>query len=363
MKGESIMIGIVLSPTSFNHEIKRFNLEDSIFNQYKIMAKKYRVDLCMFSFKQISKNLNMVDALVYSCIQDNLIRKTVALPRVNIVRNTKYVVDQGQINTFEKLRNQDIHFINFPLYSQLNKLQNYEYLQSQEQFKNHVPPTKRLSFSHLDLFVQQYDKVIIKPIYGSKGRGITIIEKNQAQYQVYQTPYGKNAFINSRLNSNQKIISVPHSQIKPFYNENFRKPASFLVQQWIPFKEYNGHPFDIRAVVQKNGKNKWQLTSRVARVANGQGQITNLNQGGEMVSFSRLQLKKYYGDIREFCLEIAKTFAKLYPWTAEMGIDLAIDKNGKLWYIETNFCPEKTRWSTIFKTPFEYAYYLYTRGP
>ena len=226
MKGESIMIGIVLSPTSFNHEIKRFNLEDSIFNQYKIMAKKYRVDLCMFSFKQISKNLNMVDALVYSCIQDNLIRKTVALPRVNIVRNTKYVVDQGQINTFEKLRNQDIHFINFPLYSQLNKLQNYEYLQSQEQFKNHVPPTKRLSFSHLDLFVQQYDKVIIKPIYGSKGRGITIIEKNQAQYQVYQTPYGKNAFINSRLNSNQKIISVPHSQIKPFYNENFRKPAS-----------------------------------------------------------------------------------------------------------------------------------------
>ena len=82
-----------------------------------------------------------------------------------------------------------------------------------------------------------------------------------------------------------------------------------------------------------------------------------------MVSFSKLQIQQHYDDIRKFCLEIAKTFAKLYPWSAEMGIDLAIDENGKLWYIETNFCPEKTRWATIFKTPFQYAYYLYTRGP
>jgi len=352
------MIGISMPSVTLNHELKHCYENNSIFNQYKILAKKYQVDLCMFSFRQISTNLKRVDALVYSCMQDNLIRKTVALPRVNIVRNTRYVLDQGQINKFERLRDQDIHFINFPLYRQANKLQNYELLQSHDQFKNHVPPTKRLSFEQLNSFIRQYGKVVIKPIYGSKGRGITIIEKDQVQYQICQTPSGKNAFRNSR---NQKMVSIPYSQLKKFYHENFRNPASFLVQQWIPFKEFNGRPFDIRAVVQKNGKNKWQLTSRVARVANKKGQITNLSQGGEMVSFSILHLEKYYMDIREFCLEIAQTFAKLYPWTAEMGIDLAIDKNGKLWYIETNFCPEKTRWATIYKTPFEYAYYLYTR--
>lgn len=354
------MIGVVLTPTSFDHEMKRLNQEDSVFNQYKILAKKYQVDFCMFSFKQISKKLKMVDVPVYSCRQDSLIRKAVALPRVNIVRNTSYIVDQGQIKDFEKLRSQGIHFVNFPLYSQANKLQNYEYLQSHDQFKNHVPPTKVLAYEHLDSFIRQYGKVIIKPIYGSKGRGITIIEKDQVQYQVCQTSFGKNA--NSRLNANPKKVSVPHLRLKQFYYKNFREPASFLVQQWIPFKEHKGLPFDIRAVVQKNGKNKWQLTSRVARAANEQGQITNLNQGGKMLSLSSLQLKKHYGEIRDFCLGIAKTFAKIYPWTAEMGIDLAIDKDGKLWYIETNFCPEKTRWLTIFEIPFEHAYYLYTIG-
>lgn len=352
------MIGIVSPSFAFGHELQHFNEKESIFNQYRLLAKKYQVDLCMFSFRQISKNLKIADALVYSHTEDSLIRKTVAAPRVNIVRNTKYVMEQRQIRKFEALRNQQIHFINFPLYSQANKLQNYEHLTSHDQFKNHVPPTKRLSFEHLDVFIREHGKVIIKPIFGSKGRGITVIENDRVQYQVCQTPSGDNVYTHSRLNS-QKKFSIPHSELKRFYNKNFGNPSSFLVQQWISFNEYNGSPFDIRAVVQKNGKNKWQLTSCVARVANEHGEITNLNQGGKMVSLSKLQLQR--SDIREFCLEIAKPFAKLYPWTAEMGIDLGIDKEGKLWFIETNYCPEKRRWATIFKTPFEYAYYLYKR--
>lgn len=356
------MIGISMPAKTFNRELKHFYEKDSIFNQYKLLAKKYQVDLCMFSFGQISKNLKMVDALVYSCKQDNLIRETVPLPRVNIVRNTRYVVDQEQINKYEKLRDQDIHFINIPLYLQANKLRNYAFLAAHDQFKNHVPLTKRLSFEHLDSFVRQYGKVIIKPIYGNKGRGITVIEKDIFQYNVRQTPSGKNYFANNRLSPNRKTTVFPHWQLKHFYDESFHEPANFLVQQWIEFKEFNHRPFDMRAVVQKNGKNKWQLTSRVARVANEHGLITNLNQGGEMVSFSRMPLEKFYPDIREFCLETAKIFAKLYPWTAEMGIDLAIDKKGKLWYIETNFCPQKKRWSSIFRIPFEYAYYIHTHS-
>jgi glutathione synthase/RimK-type ligase-like ATP-grasp enzyme len=356
------MIGITMPSVALNHVMKHFYEKDSIMHQYKTLADEYQVDLCIFSFRQIRQNLKMVEALVYSCAQDSLVRKTVTVPRVNIVRNTSYVVSQELINKFNRLRNQNIHFINFPIYRQANKLQNYEYLNSFDHLKSHVPLTKRLSLEHLTAFIQEYGKVIIKPVYGSKGREITIIEKDQIYYQVCQTSSRKLAYTSTGFNSNQKTISVPHSQIKLFYNETFSRPESFLVQPWIRFKKFFGRPYDIRAVVQKNGKNKWQLTSSVARVANEKAQITNLYQGGEMVSLSELQLKqKYHREIRQFCLETAKTFEKLYPWTAEMGIDLAIDEKGKLWYIETNFCPEKTRWATIFKIPFEYAYYMYTR--
>ncbi len=352
------MIGILMSSMAFNREAKYFNNKESIFNQYKPLANKYQVDLCMFSYKRI-KHQNVVDALVYSCKQDKLVRKSVALPRVNIVRNTRYIVSQELISKLEKLNNQDFHFINLPLLLQLNKMQNHEYLKSHKILRDHLPPTKILSFEHLDSFTRLYGKVIIKPIYGSKGRRITIIEKNQANYLVCQTPSKKYDYTNSGLT--KKETFVPHSQIKQFYNETFRNPKSFLVQQWIEFRELNGRPYDIRAVVQKNGKNKWQLTSRVARVANKKGQITNLNQGGEKVSLSELKINKYHRDIRKFCLEIAKSLEKHYSWTAEMGIDLSIDNSNKLWYIETNFCPEKMKWSTIYKIPFEYAYYKYTR--
>lgn len=341
------MIGILIS--NFNHEVKFFNKEDSIFNQYKPLAQKYQVDFCMFSFKRIQQNLKMVEALLYSYQEDSLTLKTVPVPRINIVRNTSYVKNQKLIKKFEILRNQDIYFINFPLYVQTNKLLNYNHLESVAKLKSHVPPTKRLSYQHLDSFIHQYGKVIIKPIYGCKGRGITIIEKDREIYKVFHT------------SSKKKASTIPQSNLKQFFNKTFPNPASFLIQRWIPFKEHKSRPFDIRAVMQKNSRNKWQITSWIGRVANERGKITNLSQGGEMVSLSKLELKNEYRHIRKFCLKIAKTFARLYPWAAEMGIDLAFDKNGKLWYIETNYCPEKTRWATICKIPFEYAYYMYNK--
>jgi hypothetical protein len=55
----------------------------------------------MFSFRKIQANLKVVEALVYSYIQDEVKLKMVTVPRVNIVRNTSYVMDQELINKFE----------------------------------------------------------------------------------------------------------------------------------------------------------------------------------------------------------------------------------------------------------------------
>ncbi len=349
MKGIPAMIGI-----AFKHEQKHNYIPANLLQPYMTLAKKHQVDLCIFSFMQIHQTRNTVEALVYSFKQDDLMHKTVPVPRVNIFRNASYIVDQGLIDRFLRLRKKNIRFINFPLYRQANKLDNYEHLNSHGQLKGHVPPAEILSFEGFASFIRQYGKVIIKPVYGSRGRGITIAEKDHAGYQVRQTSFKKYAAASRK-------ISLPPQEIKSFFHEAFPRPASFLVQKWIPLKEFNGRPFDVRAVMQKNGKNKWQVTSRVARFAREKGEITNLSQGGEMVSVSKLPLKPYHRSMRQFCLEIAKAFETLYPWAAEMGIDLALDHHGKLWYIETNYCPEKSRWSTLFEIPFEYACYLHQK--
>lgn len=353
------MIGIVVPAKTLSFEKRRLHAPDSILNQYKALAKKYKVNLGIFSFRGIRQNTGTVEALVFSHKNDTVLREIIKVPQVSIVYNTNYIQDQGLTNKIEGLRNRNMLFINLPLYKQANKLRNCEFLSSINQFKSHIPHTKRLSFEHLQLFFQHYDKVVIKPIHGSKGRRITIIEKEEDQYRIYQTSSRKYAWNSSGFDSNQKTMSIPLSQLEHFYTRSFNRPDSFLVQQWIPFQTFNGRPFDLRAVVQKNGKNRWQVTSCVARVANEKRQITNLSQGGEMVSLSKLKLAQNRQAIRQFCLEIAQAFAKLYPWTADMGIDLALDAGGKLWYIETNYCPEKVKWSSIYKIPFKYAYYVY----
>jgi hypothetical protein len=37
----------------------------------------------------------------------------------------------------------------------------------------------------------------------------------------------------------------------------------------------------------------------------------------------------------------AVLFKDIHPSTADIGLDIAIDKNHKLWFIEANYCDER----------------------
>jgi hypothetical protein len=354
------MMGIVLSSPALAREARHASHPESLVNQYKPLAQRYRVDLGFFSFRQITPDLQQVEALVYRPARDSLQLTTVPVPRVNVVRNTAYVSDRGRVRTFEALHNRGVFFLNFPLLRQANKLKNYKHLHAHEQLKQHVPPTKRLSLEDCRSLLQQHGKVIIKPVYGSQGRGITIIEQVRGGCRFLQTSLSRAAGPGGSPGRREAV--VPPAEFHRVFAGSFPRPADFLVQGWICFQEYRGRPFDIRVVVQKNKRNRWQVTSRLARVAGEKGYVTNLYQGGEALSLSQLGLKGQRRALRAFCLETARSFEKLYPWTAEMGIDLAFDRKGKLWFIETNFCPEKTRWVSLCKIPFEHGYYWYRKN-
>ena len=349
------MIGIIL-PSAFFSGKRPCLFAD--FNHYKDLAEQYGTDICFFSLQELKKDSPLVEALVYSPVHKQTEKKTIALPQINLVRNTSYIRDRQIVGKIKILQNKNFYFLNLPLIEQANKLKNCEFLQQFSDVKEHVPATKQLSFAHLNELINLYQKVIIKPLFGSKGRNITTIEKEANKYWIMQTSPG-NKHRNAKISAPPKVVSILDTQLKSFYDNNFPRPTSFLVQQWIWLKNDQGLPFDLRAIVQRNGHNKWQLTSRVARMAGEKDRITNISQGGKMVSLSELKLKKKdRAKIRALSLKLAQCFAIIYPWSAEMGLDLALDRQGKLWYLETNFCPEKVRPETIYKIPFAYAYFL-----
>ncbi|MDF2670184.1 MAG: hypothetical protein K0R67_2490, partial [Paenibacillus sp.] len=127
---------------------------------------------------------------------------------------------------------------------------------------------------------------------------------------------------------------------------------------------------------QKGKSGDWQLSGVAVR----EGQInkitSNLKTGGHAYEASSY-LKKQFGEERGAALsECAKQLAEHIPFhleesygirLSELGIDLAVDRNGSLWLIEVNIKPGRMviqqvygqrAYEQCFRTPFRYAKYL-----
>jgi len=188
--------------------------------------------------------------------------------------------------------------------------------------------------------LKEYQVIYIKPINGALGRGIFRIEKNE---NIYTVQYSRvQGITSSTFNSLGKLYKYLNPRL-------YAKP--YLVQQGLELIALNNRPIDFRILVQKNDQGAWAVTSMVARIANDQSFVSNLAQGGtqekviETIKLVNPELakkitKKHFKDT---ALLIAKQMEKpLNGHFAELGIDLALDSNGKIWLLEVNSKPSKT---------------------
>ena len=181
--------------------------------------------------------------------------------------------------------------------------------------------------------------IFLKPTSGSLGRGIIRVHKQQNFYTIsYSRSLGS---VSLAFNSFPKAIKylLPRIQKKPY-----------LVQQGLDLITMDNRPVDFRILVQKSAKGKWAVTSMIARIANYQHFISNLAQGGtksavfETIKTANPEMAKKI--IKKQFKFIALTTAKYIESEtkgnfAELGIDLALDKNGKIWLLEVNSKPSK----------------------
>lgn len=350
------MIGILMS----SWELKRIlRKSKGYLGAYHPLAHKYKVDLCYFSTSRISTDTSTVKGYLYSYKDRSFSKRNMKIPKINLYYNTAYLRGKKAIEKIKWLReNKNIEFINLPFNSQRNKFKNYEYLKTFDLIKNHLPETEALSIENLTELINKHNKIIIKPKLGAKGRRITIIENKNDVYKISRT-FPRIKYNKSNSKNKREVIS--QKQLEEFFNDNFKRPKRYLVQQWISILKYKGKPFDIRVAVQKTKKQNWKVTSCVARVAARKGIVTNLHQGGETVSIRKLGLSSIRKNLYRLSLDIAKVFEKKFPSTADIGLDLAVDHNHKIWYIEANFCSEKEKWSTQYQIPFAYVYSQYIK--
>jgi len=212
-------------------------------------------------------------------------------------------------------------------------------LKNKPEIKNHLPTTYLLNdVGELIDFINIKQKVILKPVSLSRGRGIFILERN-LDYGYKLTDYRNNDKVHYFLNDKEEIRS------KLLELEILTQ--AYLYQTYIPLLKVNGRSFDVRVVMQKYNRMKWKCSGIECRVARENEDLTNIARGGvamtleETIKKSALNLP--FANVQRSIINLCQRFCLLMDKSeehfAEFGLDIALDEEGYPWLLEANIYP------------------------
>ncbi|MEQ8174203.1 MAG: YheC/YheD family protein [Syntrophomonadaceae bacterium] len=195
-----------------------------------------------------------------------------------------------------------------------------------------LPETILLDSSEaLERILKSHHDVYVKSLDGHLGKGIYRISKGEVGYRVQRTGETHGRYVGSV----PKIIRM--------YGMD-KKYGKLIAQKSIKPGRSGSH-FDIRVLVQKDGRGCWRLTGMAVRMGLA-GQITtNLHTGGRAESLEKALRLKGYNVARtsmvkqalmSAALQIAKALEHTTENLGELGLDFVLDAEGRPWFLEAN---------------------------
>ncbi|MDB4866661.1 MAG: hypothetical protein JWR03_994 [Cohnella sp.] len=199
--------------------------------------------------------------------------------------------------------------------------------------RHYVPDTDWFEVSTLQKMLQTYACVYIKPDIGRKGTGIIRVKKlNDKKCEIsYQQT--------TSLSSPDKV----YSRIQKILNPN----KKYIIQQGVDLATYQHRPFDVRVVLQKP-LGRWRATLMSGKVAPHRSSIvTNVAKGAKDYNLYKLlkgidqslDSSAIMRDLMDSSHQIAQILSSHFPLEI-LGLDMGIDKKGKVWFIEANTKPD-----------------------
>lgn len=219
------------------------------------------------------------------------------------------------------------------------KYELYEILVQNKDLMSHIPATECIATWHdVKRFVDLFGKAIIKPVDLSRGRGICIIEKIEEGFT-----------INDYREHTPALLKLKdENELCDFFLTNPLLLKNYLIQKYIDLAKINGSNYDIRVVMQKRTDLKWYCTGIECRVANPLLLLTNISRGGYALPLSEAfalsfpdekNFTDYQDSIYSVAQNICASLDKTGEHYAELGLDLALDRNKNVWIIEANVFP------------------------
>lgn len=336
--------------------------EQSSFIKQAIKAGQKLGELC-FAFSPYSIDWKQKKIQGYTIRDDSWIKGTFPLPDVVYPRDR--VSNAQKMRIRKRLTRNGVLLLTSSL---LDKWETYKILSKNSEIKPYLPDTRLVVdfVRQVDNMLNRYGAVYLKPIGGEQGKNIIKVVKNEKN--------GEYLYCCNHLK--QQISGRATSITELYLNlKNIMMNRKYIVQKQINLIRWQNKIIDVRVLVQKGYGKKWIVTGIACRVG-GNGAITsNISSGGTAkkleevlkYNFDENRIKVIVFNLKELALKAAETLENHIGNCGEMGIDLGIDKKGKVWFIEANLRParkifnligeENTRIKSI-ENPMLYAKYL-----
>ena len=228
---------------------------------------------------------------------------------------------------------EEVPFTSFPIGS---KVTVYKNLMARGEFSNYLVPSEEISsVEQFFSLLNKYEEVVIKPSMGCQGKNVYYIKKQDEFYEIISGP---------------EKTKHTFAEISAFVSDKISKD-DYLIQPFINCRTKSGNSYDFRLHVQKNASGKWTIGKIYPRIAERGSIVCNISSGGytgDLTAFLKKEFGKDYFDVQssmeKFSLQLAAHLDMIQKHQYneeldELGIDIGLDKNKKIWIYEINWRP------------------------
>lgn len=229
------------------------------------------------------------------------------------------------------------------------KLDVYEALKDNSKLAKYLPETIRYySAEQLGQLEERYHAgIILKPAAGMQGRGIAHVKRS---------PLDQSTQVNGRTLQNRPFTKTfTDNNAKKQWLSRFINRTNYLIQPYLELCGEDDKPFDVRALLQKNGKGRWSLSGVAVRSGQIGSVTSNLHGGGDArpasgllsVKFGTHKAERLLEEIHTISMQTAERLESRFGRFAELGFDYGIEPDGRLWLIEANSKPGRNSFRII----------------
>jgi hypothetical protein len=335
------------------------------FRKIVLQGQKIGVNVFVFTPEDVDSAGRRIYAHFYDSSTRRWIRKWTALPDV-VYDRCRYQPNERfkQFKDFRARYRTTLTFLNTPL---ANKWAMHQVFEQNPSIRPHLPLTRKYNGKTLKQMVNTQPLVYLKPSNGTGGRGILKIKKL------------KNGLYRIQGRDQQRSIIPPqHVTIEQIARRlrRWNVDNRYLVQQGIDLALDDGRVHDFRLLIQKDHRGEWEVTGCAGRIGAKRSITSNLHGGGRAVPMrellqqrftSEMQIGQIQASMERLSKDIAEYVEVKFGKMCELGLDIAVDPNGRVWLLEINPKPAREVFAKIgepetyekaVRRPLEYALWL-----